>query len=507
MFKAEFIDEPDLVFGNSNEEKDPRIGIMYLGPYYYSSQDGPEPMRVKVGIVGDIQTIEKTKELLNLMHNELQSSDPNKWLHPDFPGYNKETKISSEFILADAWNSKLVSSEVNRITTIADVNERITSAVNLFKNGVSAIASEDDTPDVIICALPQQIEEFCGISINTRGAKRPKFTNAEKEKEKMRSEGQRFLDTFNEEELPIEEPYDKDYDFRNALKGKIMEYGIPIQLLKWSTLTGILEYDSFSNKATQDPAGFAWNFTMGLYYKARGKPWRLAKLRQDTCYIGVSFYKNKLTPKENIETSMAQVFTHNGEGIVLRGTEVERDEFSFETHMTDSQAEKLIGDSIKRYTEKANRLPSRVVIHKTSQYSEGEINGIKKVVGNAYLDLVAIKRNHNYRFMRTGDYPILRGTMISLSDTSFLLFTNGYVPRIRTYEGHRIPVPLFIQHNGDSSQSELSKEILGLTKLNWNTTKFATQMPITLEFADKVGDILSELPEESVIKDHYRFYM
>lgn len=55
--------------------------------------------------------------------------------------------------------------------------------------------------------------------------------------------------------------------------------------------------------------------------------------------------------------------------------------------------------------------------------------------------------------------------------------------------------------------SEICKEIMGLTKLNWNTTAFATRYPITLEFSHKVGKILSESPEDRILQNHYRFYM
>lgn len=54
---------------------------------------------------------------------------------------------------------------------------------------------------------------------------------------------------------------------------------------------------------------------------------------------------------------------------------------------------------------------------------------------------------------------------------------------------------------------QVCKEISGLTKLNWNTTEFATLLPITLEFAGKVSKILSEIDEEKPFQNHYRFYM
>jgi len=101
----------------------------------------------------------------------------------------------------------------------------------------------------------------------------------------------------------------------------------------------------------------------------------------------------------------------------------------------------------------------------------------------------------------------LRGTMIKLADNEYILYTSGYTPRIRTYPGHSIPQPLLIHHIGDSETKEICREILGLTKLNWNTTAFATYLPITLAFSKKVGEVLSELDKSKPIQNHYRFFM
>jgi len=109
--------------------------------------------------------------------------------------------------------------------------------------------------------------------------------------------------------------------------------------------------------------------------------------------------------------------------------------------------------------------------------------------------------------MRLGNYPALRGTMIDIDEKEFLLYTSGYPPRIRSYAGHSISNPIRVIHEGDSPREDIGKEILGLTKLNWNTTSFSTFMPITIRFADEVGKILSELSEDSELQDHYRFFM
>ena len=413
------------------------------------------------------------------------------------------------FCPSDNWQSIIKESEIKQIISVVDVNRRIASGVNLFKDKIKTLSLEDNRPDVIICALPFEIEEYCGISSRTRGAKRPKFTAIERLRVDLKSKGQTFLDQWGleiDEELK-EKPDNLSFDFHNSLKGQTMKFGIPIQILRESAANGFLSYGQPSVKITQEPATIAWNIATALYYKANGKPWRLAKLRDDTCYVGISFFHNLLNPDLDVQTSMAQVFTHNGEGIVIRGTEVVKDKIKKEPHMSKKQAHTLLKEALEIYVKRAGRNPVRVVIHKTTLFSEEEKSGFNMAIGSIAKDFVTISPQHSYRFVRTGIYPVLRGTVIILSNNNALLYTSGYIPRIRTYPGHRIPKPLLITHIGDSEASEILKEILDLTKLNWNTTAFATYLPITLEFSKRVGDILSELQEGELLQDHYRFYM
>ncbi len=308
-----------------------------------------------------------------------------------------------------------------------------------------------------------------------------------------------------------EEERDKSFDFRNALKGKIMQFDIPIQILRETTCEHMLNYGSISRPVMQDPCAFAWNTSTALFYKASGKPWRLAKLPQDTCYVGVSFFRDKLHLTKDVQISMAQIFTHTGEGLVLRGKEVDIDEHTKQPYLKKEQAKDLLSRAINKYKEKVNQNPGRVVIHKTTEFLSDEKLGFNEAIlenETCHKDFVTIKSDHGgINFMRVGKFPPLRGTIIHLGDDRFLLYSSGYTPRIRTYPGHSILNPLKIHHEGDSTAQEIAREILGLTKLNWNTTSFATSLPITIKFASEVGKILSELSDNKIKKDHYRFFM
>jgi hypothetical protein len=51
------------------------------------------------------------------------------------------------------------------------------------------------------------------------------------------------------------------------------------------------------------------------------------------------------------------------------------------------------------------------------------------------------------------------------------------------------------------------REILALTKVNWNSCNFASVEPITLQFARTVGRVMRELPPDVPAARLYRFYM
>jgi hypothetical protein len=69
----------------------------------------------------------------------------------------------------------------------------------------------------------------------------------------------------------------------------------------------------------------------------------------------------------------------------------------------------------------------------------------------------------------------------------------------RTYPGREVPNPLIIDINkGEADINVVLKDILALTKLNYNTCIFGDGMPITLKFADAVGEILTAGPIKDV---------
>ncbi len=208
-----------------------------------------------------------------------------------------------------------------------------------------------------------------------------------------------------------------------------------------------------------------------------------------------------------MRASMAQIFTYTGEGLILRGDEFEWVEENKPPHLDERSAESLMGKAISLYLSHMSAMPSRVVVHKSSKYSEAEKRGFERALANiTHHDLIAFSKR-NIRFFRCGKYPPLRGTAIRLSDKSFILYTRGYTPYLRTYPGGHVPLPLDItEMHGDSDPDTILAEILALSKMNWNSSDFSLGQPITILFSRRVGEIMAYVDDRD-LKHEYRYYM
>jgi hypothetical protein len=294
-------------------------------------------------------------------------------------------------------------------------------------------------------------------------------------------------------------------DLRRAFKAMAMQYQKPTQILLDST-TGLTD----SKRRLDHASVVAWNLFTGLYFKIDGLPWGPASLAPGTCYIGVSFFR-PMGEKSTLRTSVAQAFDENGEGLVLRGHRFHWDERSQgrSPHLTEDLAERLVSMVLDRYRAERKQLPRRVVIHKTSRFEPAERAGFESTLKGygCLYDLVSLSPTSSARLLRAGQYPPLRGTLFSLGEIDYL-YTTGYLPELGRYPHGHVPTPLQIaDHVGDTTHTELLREVLTLTKMNWNSANMGGLLPITLRFARLVGDVLREVPGDREPQPKYKFYM
>jgi hypothetical protein len=99
------------------------------------------------------------------------------------------------------------------------------------------------------------------------------------------------------------------------------------------------------------------------------------------------------------------------------------------------------------------------------------------------------------KLYRAGTHPVLRGTALRINQYAGYLWTRGYVPYLKTYAGRETPSPLRIEIvRGDADLMRVMEDVMSLTKLNFNACIYSDGQPVTLRFADSVGEILTAGP-------------
>jgi hypothetical protein len=105
----------------------------------------------------------------------------------------------------------------------------------------------------------------------------------------------------------------------------------------------------------------------------------------------------------------------------------------------------------------------------------------------------------------------MRGTALILDDRNALVWTNGYVPTLDTYIGPETPNPLSItvlRSTGELPNiRNVLADIMGLTKINYNACNYNDGLPVTIRFANKVGDVLTMGSAREAERQPLKFYV
>jgi argonaute-like protein implicated in RNA metabolism and viral defense len=479
-----YIEEPSLQFGH-NQHLCPRAGISSYAPFDIVNV---RPEKIVVGMVGKSEGIEKICSWMETCKSGIPAKPAKKGkrqnlnLFPAFCGFNKTTGFYSEIKWDDTYLRKINNSDFEDIhKRDLDLDTSIKEVANLYLNEIKYLA-KNKKPDVILIILHEDLIK------HIMAARFAPKTDEE------------LVVTKDDDEDEVAE---NEQNFRRYIKAKAMQFKIPIQIVR----------DRISNPTgeMQDPATIAWNFFTALYYKAGGTPWALIRkdMSESTCYAGISFYRSR--DKKSTQTSIAQIFNELGKGVILRGEEIVIPKNDRTPHLGELQAYNLLSQSLKEYLEAIKQTPTRLVLHKTSNFNDAEIDGFRAAAQEfhiAQIDLITVMERTNFRLLRENAYPPLRGTQLSFSNKHHLLYTRGSVPYFETYAGMYIPAPIEVRlYHYDESPNVICDEILSLTKMNWNNTQFDRKYPITIECARNVGEILKYLEPGDTMELKYAFYM
>lgn len=316
--------------------------------------------------------------------------------------------------------------------------------------------------------------------------------------------------------LLIVEPEERVYYLHDLLKRTLIARDIPSQYVEVDTL----------NRAKQ--GSVLNNFAVASYAKVGGIPWQLkSPIITNSCVMGISFHLLRAPlPSQSQRTivGIAEMVDEFGIHLNMAVSTVEvayekikqfRREFNA-LYVPIDLMQQLIEGVLSKFSHRPDlALPERLIIHKTTLFHEEEISGLQAALEELEADmeyaLVHIKEETIHRVYREEDKEAVRGMLLTLRDDfpEAILWTVGKVPfRYRQsdgaweyYEksgtkiGTSDPIVVHLNQASRCPSFDLRKaalQVLGLTKMRWNTIELSISLPASIYFARRAGKFVAD---------------
>jgi hypothetical protein len=490
------LDEPPLEFRYGQLLDDPHRGLTLFGP---PDTDAPgHPGRIGYAVVGPPEGVDRFHTFANalafpIVGKREKPRDPLLW--PTFPGI--EAAFATNFSTTPIATQVVGREALHTAAQLSDPNQRAYRVVDAYLHGIQRLAERDDPIDVIICVVPDFVWENC----------RPQSTldstgeTISTQERLIRQQQPDLFGSYRPEE------YQYSVDFRRQLKARAMPIQIPLQIILESTLNiapTAREVTPLSDRA--------WNLSTTLYYKAGGKPWRLATARPGVCYVGIAFRRVDQTDEGSTSACCAaQMFLDTGDGIIFRGEygpwySPERKAF----HLDRRSASTLLEGVLNTYQQQGGKDLKEIFLHSRSSINVDEFAGYRDACppGTNLAGIRVRSERRGLRAYRDKKYPVLRGMLWKVDDRRAYLWAAGFKPSLLTYDGWEVPAPvrIDIQH-GTADLNQVATDILGLTKLNYNACRLGDSEPVTIRFSDMVGEILTANPATAAARPNFKYYI
>ena len=511
-YNLKYFDEPNLLFGFNQKLPDPRDGLTLFG----TLDNKIAPYGIATGIIGTKEGIDKFKKWLSSIQKPVYNKD--NISRPFFPGFEANYNIKWE---ADKlYEITIDGKDIKAKLYHQDRHYGTYNTVKLFADKIIQATKDDGiSVNLWVVVIPDEVYQFCRPEsvIPTELITEAKKSYASSFKKFAREES--FFEDINLEALP----YKYDINFHNQLKARLLPYAIPTQVIRESTLAPesyLNHFGKMKRKLDKIYGHIAWSLSSAAFYKSGGRPWKLGDIRDGVCYIGLAYKQDEKSKDSRNACCAAQMFLDSGDGTVFKGAvgpwyNPKKGVY----HLKKKQAREIIELALKTYSYENNRIepnsnkiPNEIFIHAKNSFNQEEYDGFLEAVPTG-VDVfgITIKKTDTLKLYRKLKFPILRGLAYIQNEHSAFLWTQGYVPRLETSLALEVPNCLSINiSKGEKDIEVVCKDILALTKLNYNACIYGDGLPVTLRFADNVGEILTAAPLDE-LKDSpplaFRYYI
>lgn len=466
------LSEPELSFSpdGRNRSPHPLVGLQKHGPFSRDSLRAYLP-RIRVATIGPMETRSKIRQLFGEWTKRIQPRERTAYL-TEYPGFREVFGL--DVVLADdPCHIELGSSAEDTIAKTDVPHHDLAQAIG---DALQALIKKKDAFDVVAIYLPARWD----------AAYQPLLNN--------------------------------DFDLHDFIKASGSAAGVATQLVREDRAL-----DYFCR------CSVAWRLSIALYTKAGGIPWKLADADPGTAFIGLSYaLRNDQTNKPRFVTCCSQVFDAEGTGLEFVAYDARGDSLDLENpFLSRDDMRAVMARSLRLYQERhAGGLPRRLVVHKSTPFKDEEVEGCFDAWGSVpELELVHLQEDVQWRAVwvkapagagkkgSADSYPVHRGTMLPLGGMDVLLWVQGNAPGPvggKSYfkEGKAIPRPLLLsRYAGRCTAAELCRDVLSLSKMNWNNDALYDSVPTTLAYASTLARTIKRMPKIGQNPYPFRLFM
>ncbi|WP_206081342.1 hypothetical protein [Mariprofundus ferrooxydans] len=499
--------EPLLTFGFEQQLEHPKDGLLLYGPYFNPHEGG----KIRIGLISTKNGANHYKQWLNKISNPIHQAKINDPNHTIFPGF--------EAVFKTEWPEKPIAqvlvdaNELHKAICMEDRHQAIYKAVSLYAEPIANFMREKSevSVDLWVVVIPEEVYRLGRPQSKVlKEDRQPSESLMTKRRAKRLLKEPSLFDAENRDALI----YQYDLNFHNQLKARLLKHKAVVQVIRETTLAPekFIKSNGMPLRMLQDPATLAWNLSTTAFFKSGGQPWKLSSPRPGVCYVGIVFKREMLSSNENNACCGAQMFLDSGDGVVFRGAVGPwYSSTNKQFHLTRDKARELMSLIVNAYKNAhGGQDPTELFIHGKTRFNTDEWKGFKdSVPDNCNVVCVRIREERTLKLYRLGMTNIPRGLAWAETVKQGYLWSKGFIPRLQTYPGREVPNPLAIEIvRGDADINVVMGDVLALTKLNYNACLYGDGVPVTLRFADTIGEILTAGPIQGDLPPlPFRYYI